>query len=282
MLTLPRVDRAWTRTLEPFSRLIFTEPISHRTFESPASLGAALVHLVDVRGMLLFDAALSVAMAVLLMVVVRESDHDRPEDLRVLSLLRGALSEIVSKPLVWRLFLATAITQVGLWTIFPYVPIYISRLAPDNPVTAVGVVLSAVGLGQAVASPLWGIATQRFGHVWVLNLTSLGAAAALAATGLSHSLVVFAVALFVNGVCAAAILTASMAVMASTVSPERRGAVLGQILFPFYIGGVIGPLVGAVAFGAGQTVIFGIAAVLSLAPLVVLLTLRPRPVPGPA
>src|SRR5439155_11316711 len=61
-------------------------------------LGAALVHLVDVRGMLLFDAALSVAMAVLLMVVVRDSDHDRPEDLRVLSLLRGALSEIVSKP----------------------------------------------------------------------------------------------------------------------------------------------------------------------------------------
>ncbi|TMC74139.1 MAG: MFS transporter [Chloroflexi bacterium] len=245
-------------------------------------LGAALVHLVDVRGMLLFDAALSVAMAVLLMVVVRESDHDRPEDLRVLSLLRGALSEIVSKPLVWRLFLATAITQVGTWTIFPYVPIYIGRLAPDNPVTAVGVVLSAVGLGQAVASPLWGIAMQRFGHVWVLNLTSLGAAAALAATGLSHSLVVFALALFVNGVCAAAILTASMAVMASTVSPERRGAVLGQILFPFYIGGVIGPLIGAVAFGAGQTVIFGIAAVLSLAPLVVLLTLRPRPVPGAA
>ena len=245
-------------------------------------LGAALVHLVDVRGMLLFDTALSVAMAVLLMVVVRESDHDRPEDLRVLSLLRGALSEIVSKPLVWRLFLATAITQVGMWTILPYVPIYISRLAPDNPVTAVGVVLSAVGLGQAVASPLWGIAMQRFGHVWVLNLTSLGAAAALAATGLSHSLIVFAVALFANGVCAAAILTASMAVMASTVSPERRGAVLGQILFPFYIGGVIGPLIGAVAFGAGQTVIFGIAAVLSLAPLVVLLTLRPRPVPGPA
>src|SRR5207247_4245391 len=228
-------------------------------------LGAALVHLVDVRGMLLFDAALSVAMAVLLMVVVRESDHDRPEDLRVLSLLRGALSEILSKPLVWRLFLATAITQVGTWTIFPYVPIYIGRLAPDNPVTAVGVVLSAVGLGQAVASPLWGIAMQRFGHVWVLNLTSLGAAAALAATGLSHSLVIFALALFFNGVCAAAILTASMAVMASTVSPERRGAVLGQILFPFYIGGVIGPLIGAVAFGAAQTVIFGIASVLRLA-----------------
>jgi MFS family permease len=243
-------------------------------------LGALLVHVVDVRGMLLFDAALSMVMAVLLMVVMRETDHERPADLRVLSLLRGALDEIVGKPLVWRLFLATAITQVGLWTILPYVPIYIGRLAPDNTVTAVGVVLSAVGLGQAVASPLWGIAMQRFGHVWVLNLTSIGACLALTAVGFSHTLEIFAIALFVNGVCAAAILTASMAVMAATVSPDRRGAVLGQILFPFYIGGVIGPLIGAVAFSAGQPVIFVIAAVLSLAPLVVLLTLRPAPPPA--
>jgi MFS transporter, DHA1 family, multidrug resistance protein len=244
-------------------------------------LGALLVHVVDVRGMLLFDSALSIVMAVLLVVIMREADHARPADLRVLSLLRGALAEIVSKPLVWRLFVATAITQVGLWTILPYVPIYIGRLAPNNTVTAVGVVLSAVGLGQAIASPLWGLAMQRFGHVWVLNSTSIGAFLALTAVGLSHTLLSFAIALFVNGVCAAAILTASMAVMAATVSPERRGAVLGQILFPFYVGGVIGPLIGAVAFGAGQPVIFGIAAVLSLAPLVVLLTM-PRPAPRPA
>jgi MFS transporter, DHA1 family, multidrug resistance protein len=247
-------------------------------------LGALLVHVVDVRGMLLFDAALSIVMAVLLMIVMRDTDHARPADLRVLSLLRGALDEIVSKPLVWRLFLATAITQVGLWTILPYVPIYIGRLAPDNAVTAVGVVLSTVGLGQAIASPLWGIAMQRLGHVWVLNLTSVGAFGALMAVGLSHTLVTFAIALLVNGICAAAILTASMAVMAATVSPERRGAVLGQILFPFYIGGVIGPLIGAAAFGSGQMLIFAIAAVLSLAPLVVLLTLRPGPAlpPTPA
>src|SRR5256884_2118417 len=119
-------------------------------------LGALLVHLVDVRGMLLFDAALSVLTALLLTVVMRESEHVRPDDVRVLSLLRGALPEIASKPLVWRLFLATTAAQVGLWTMLPYVPIYISRMTPGDAVTAVGVVLSGVGLGQALASPLWG------------------------------------------------------------------------------------------------------------------------------
>jgi DHA1 family multidrug resistance protein-like MFS transporter len=236
-------------------------------------LGALLVHLVDIRGMLLFDAALSALMAVLLTVVLREGDHARPADLRVLSLLRGALAEIASRPLVWRLFLATAVSQIGLWTILPYAAIYIARLAPGDTVTAVGIVLSAVGLGQALASPLWGIVMQRFGHVSVLSLTSVGSALALATVGFSHNIALFAAGLFANGVFAAAILTASMAVMAATVSPERRGAVLGQILFPFYVGGVIGPLIGAAAFGAGQPVVFGIAAVLSLAPLIVLLTM---------
>lgn len=237
-------------------------------------LGAALVHVIDVRGMLLVDSALSVMMAILLSLFMRESQHERPADLRVLSLLRGALDEIVSKPLVWRLFLATTIVQVGLWTMLPYVPIYIGRLATSDPITAVGVVLSAVGLGQAIASPLWGIAIQRVGHRAVLNATSIGAAIALTTVALSHSLPVFAVGLIANGVFAGAILTASMAVLAATVSPERRGAVLGQILFPFYLGGVFGPPLGALAFGAGQPAVFGIAAVLSLAPLVVLLTLR--------
>lgn len=241
-------------------------------------LGALLVHLVDVRGMLLFDAALSAVMAVLLVIFMREGEHVRPADVRVLSLLRGALIEITSKPLVWRLFLATAVSQIGFWTVLPYAPIYIAKLAPGDTVTAVGVVLSAVGLGQAVASPLWGLVMQRYGHVLVLSLTSIGSAIALATVGLSHTLVLFAAGLFANGVFAAAILTASMAVMAATVSAERRGAVLGQILFPFYVGGVVGPLIGAAAFGAGQPVVFAIAAVLSLAPLIVLLTL-PRGAP---
>jgi len=245
-------------------------------------LGALLVHVVDVRGMLLFDAALSALMALLLIFVMREGEHVRPTDLRVLSLLRGALDEIVSKPLVWRLFLATAVCQIGLWTVLPYAPIYIARLAPGDTVTAVGAVLSGVGLGQAVASPLWGAAMQRFGHVAVLNLTSIGCSLGLTTVALSHQLWLFAIGLFANGVFAAAILTASMAVMAATVSAERRGAVLGQILFPFYIGGVVGPVIGAAAYGAGQFYVFEIAALLSLAPLIVLLTLpaaarRPRP-----
>ena len=238
-------------------------------------LGSLLVHLIDVRGMLVVDAVASAAMAVLLTVLMREGEHVRPVDVRVLSLLRGALAEIAGKPVLWRLFVATTLAQIGLWTVLPYVPIYIGRLAPSNTVTAVGVVLSAVGLAQAIASPLWGFAIRHSGHVLVLSATSIGSAVALGIAALAQSLPLFAFALLANGVFAAAILTASMAVMSATVSPERRGAVLGQILFPFYVGGVVGPLLGGAVFATGQVAVFGVAALLCLAPLIVLLTLKP-------
>src|SRR5258708_34560309 len=76
-------------------------------------LGALLVHLVDVRGMLLFDAGLSLVMAVLLTTLVHESERVKPADLRVLSLLRGAVCQISSKPLLCRLFVSFAVSQIG-------------------------------------------------------------------------------------------------------------------------------------------------------------------------
>lgn len=244
--------------------------------------GAVLVHLVDVRGMLLFGAGISAAIALLLMLLLREDRYARPQDVRVLSLLRGAFAEIASKPVLWRLFVAMTAAQIGIWAVSPYVPIYVARLAPGDAVTAVGLTLSGVGLAASIASPLWGLAMPRFGHVAILSAASIGASVALIVAGVSHSLAGLAAGLVLNGVFSAATLTAIMAVMAVTVSPERRGAVLGQVMFPFYIGGVIGPVIGGAAFGFGQPVVFGIAAALVLAPVAVLTTMRAVPQTNPA
>jgi MFS family permease len=244
--------------------------------------GAALVHLVDVKGMLLFGAGISAAAALLLTVLLPEGEHVRPVDVRVLSMLRGALGEIASRPVLWRLFVAMTVAQVGVWTMYPFVPIFIARFAPADPVTAVGLILTAVGVAAAIGSPLWGLAMSRVGHVAVLSAACAGSCVSLVIAGASSSLPVFAFGLVLNSVFSAAILTASMAVMAAVVSPERRGAILGQIMFPFYIAGVVGPLIGGAAFAFGQAAVFGIAAVLLLAPLTVLATMRRIPQTTPA
>lgn len=141
--------------------------------------------------------------------------------------------------------------------------------------TAVGVVLSLAGLGQAIASPLWGYAVPRLGYLRLITATSAFSCAALLIAGASRSLPLLAAGLLVNAVCAAALLTAAMSVMAAAVSPERRGAVLGQIRFAFYLGGLIGPLIGVAAFQVGQMAVFGVAGALSLAAPAILLATVP-------
>ena len=243
------------------------------------ALGAVLIHYVDVRGMLLFNAGLSVLMAVLLTVMIREPAREKPLGLSVLALLRGALEEILAHPLIWRMFVALTLAQIGLWVVTPYIPIYLERLAliAALPVVAsVGIVLSATGGAAAISAPLWGQLVDRLGHVRLLTATSLCAAGGLVLAGFAASLLWFAVALLLYSVFSVAFSTANMSLLAAEVSVERRGAVLGQVLFPFYVSGLIGPAIGALVFPFGQRAVFSVAAAIVLTPLLLLASARRR------
>ncbi|MGH7777696.1 MAG: MFS transporter [Candidatus Dormibacterales bacterium] len=250
------------------------------------ALGALLIHVFSVRGMLLADAALSVGTAILLTVLVTEPERVRPVGVSAFRLLSGAFGEIVSTPLVWRLFVATMAAQLGFWIVGPFLPIYVQDLVSParaaGAATAVGAVLSSVALAGAVGSPLWGRAVDRFGHVPVLTCTSVAAAAALVAAGLAGgALAGLAAPLVAYGFFSAAMTTSIMALLARTVSAERRGAVLGQVLFPFYVAGLLGPLVGGAIFPHGRTAVMAAAAAATLVPLALLLSAR-RPALPPA
>jgi len=235
------------------------------------ALGALLIHLVDVRGMLLFDAGLSIGMAVLLTFAIREPEREKPSGVSVLNLLRAAFGEIAGHPLIWRMFVALTLAQVGTWIVFPYLPIYIGSLAGSIPApTAVGLVLSGTGIAAAVASPLWGRVVDRVGHVRLLSVTSVLTAAGMAAAGFAPTLGLMAAALLCFSLFSVAFGVANMALLAVSVSPERRGAVLGQVLFPFYVSGLIGPLIGGAIFGAGRQAVMLAAAAVTLTPLVLL------------
>ena len=237
------------------------------------ALGALLIHLVDVKGMLLVDAALSLVMAGLLTALANEPERERPTGTRVLTLLREAFGEILAHPLIWRMFVALTLAQTGTWFVYPYLPIYITRLASEAGVagpTAVGLVLSATGLCAAVASPVWGRLVDRVGHVRLLSVTSVLTAAGLLAAGFAPGLGWLAAALLCFSVFSVAFQVANMALLARTVSPARRGAVLGQVLFPFYLSGLVGPPIGGALFALGRPALLSAAAAVTLAPLVLL------------
>ena len=248
------------------------------------ALGALLIHFFDVKGMLLADAALSVGTAILLTVVVTEPERVRPVGESAFRLLRGAVGEILSTPLVWRLFIATMAAQLGYWILAPFVPIYIQNLVnPSRPpaaATAVGIVLSCVAVAAAIGSPFWGRMVDRFGHVRVLTGTSIVAAGSLVVAAFAGgSLPGLAAPLVAYGFFSAAMTISIMALLARTVSEERRGAVLGQVLFPFYVAGLAGPLLGGAIFSHGEAAVLIAAAAVTLTPLLLLLPARSS---GPA
>lgn len=236
------------------------------------ALGALLIHQGGVRGMLVVDAAASFLVAGVLVWALREPARERPRALSVLQQLREALGEITGHALVWRLFVAMTIASAALWVVYPFVPILIGRryLAGFDAATAIGLVLSASAAASAIASPLWGRVIDRHGHVRVLTLTSVASAVALVAAGLAPGLAWFAGAFVLYGAASVAIQTSVMALLARVVSPERRGAVLGQVLFPFYVGGLVGPLVGSLLLPAGQVALFTAAGLLTLAPILLI------------
>jgi MFS family permease len=239
------------------------------------ALGALLIHFIDVRGMLLVDAAAALVMAVLLTVLIREPARERPVGVSAITLLRGAAAEITGNPLIWRLFLAMGLALIGTWILIPFTPIYIAQLsAPGQAAAEVGLVLSAMGVAAAVASPVWGLLLDRFGHLNVLAVTSTVGAASLALAGFAGGLVGFALLLVVYSLFNAAVQTGVMALMARVVTPERRGAVLGQVYLPFYVAGLIGPLVGGALYPAGRWALFAVAAAATILALAVILTGR--------
>ena len=240
--------------------------------------GALLIPQFGVRGMLLVDASAAAMIACLLTLVIREPERERPLGVSALRLLQAALGEIVSSKLLSRLFGAMFVVLFGTWLVRPFLPIYIARLAREGGIAdttaAVGVILTVVGAAQAGSAPFWGRVVDRFGYIRVLSGTTIAAGISLASAGFALRLGVLTLALVLWAAFTAAITTATTALMARTVSAARRGAVLGQIYFPFYVAGLVGPPVGAVLFGAGQPALFGVAALAALAPMLALLSLR--------
>jgi MFS family permease len=252
-------------------------------------IGVALIRLVDVRGMLLFDAAASLAIALALTFLIHEPPHVRRVGEPALRALRAAVGEITAHSLVWRLFLALGIIQIGFWTLAPFLPLLIQRLGgyPTQAasIAAIGFIFSAMAGAQAVTSPLWGRLVDHFGPAAVLVVTS--AAGCLAMLVASHAVALTALGalLVIYGAANAAVSATTMAMLARVVSPERRGAVLGQVLFPFYLGGLVGPPIGAALYHANPTFAFYVAGLAALAPLLLLaggLRTRSEVAEGPA
>jgi MFS family permease len=242
-------------------------------------VGGALVDGfgVSLSAMFVVPAVLSIVAAILVALTREVRPSVIPQG-RILRLAFGAIRDVVTDPVVRRIFLVYFVAFLANQMSRPYLPVLVERIVGPGPglASSVGFVVGFAALAGALASPLGGAIGDRLGFRPVLVAALAGGAAALALSALAPSLGVLALAslAFVafNGIVGPMVFS----LLATEVPPERRSATLNLVYLPLYAAGVIGPTIGAVAastIGVAGPFVVG-ASILSAGAVAIWLTIR--------
>ncbi len=236
----------------PRKRLGLAVGIASAGFPIGSSIGPFIGGLIaqgpGIRALLGLDAALSALAGLMLTLIVREGTRRAPSGLSVGAMLRASVRDILSSPVVVRLFVLYFLAMYGLSLVQPFIPILLQRLYQGDQrylPTVIGTTLTLAGVAMAVTTPLWGRLGDLVGRWRVLPVCLAAIMLGLALAGLSSSLgmlqgIVLGVGLFQGGIG-----TTIIALLALLAPEERRASILNFSLLPSQLSWFLGPITGA-------------------------------------
>ncbi len=141
----------------------------------------------------------------------------------------------------------------------PLLPHYVHSLGLSK--AEAGILVASYPIGTLLGAVPSGVLASRLG-VRPAVLIGLGAmSAASFVFGYGHSLALLDTARFVQGVAGACTWAGGLAWLAAAATPDRRGAALGTAFAAAVGGGLLGPVIGAVARYVGTGPAFSAATV---------------------
>ncbi|MEA2551924.1 MAG: transporter, family, multidrug resistance protein [Fimbriimonadaceae bacterium] len=144
---------------------------------------------------------------------------------------------IAELPILLALFLDLA----AFGMVFPAVQLHARELGANGPV--IGFLLASMFLVQMVASPPWGIASDRVGRKPVFLFCTSLSAISWVVYGLSTNLWIILVSRILAGLAAANVVVAQ-AYLADITPEDQRGAAMGRAGAAISGGLILGPAVG--------------------------------------
>jgi MFS transporter, DHA1 family, multidrug resistance protein len=230
-------------------------------------IGAGLIGLVGIRTLLLIDAAIALAAALMTTFLMPEPAGKKPTA-SVLARTRETAALVWRRPAVRWNFAAWFLSQGGRGTVDAYLPLRIAELA-DDPAPVIGWVLGVYGVLTAVAT--WIVAKlvdERGGIRWIAPAMAVAALATLAmvlvpsipVVALSHWARAFAFAAASTLLYAhlARILAPSEGTIVMALTPTPRNVAMfaipavAAVVAPLGVGAAL--LVGALAYAGGAVV----------------------------
>lgn len=229
--------------------------------------GGVIVQRLGIPALLLIDAGLTAAVALLLTLVLREEPRVRRNDTRTDTLLRESLRNVVTTPLVVRLFGLNFLIALGMSLVNPFVSLRIEQLyrgLTSQLPLIIGLIISVTGLAMALSTPLWGRLSDRIGYVPVLRIGAASVGMLLLAQALAQTLWLFSAARVGQGLVQGGIDAALVALVALHTPDERRASILNLSRLPLQFSWFLGPILGAALAPLGLALLFGVAALLVL------------------
>ncbi len=176
------------------------------------------------------------------------------------------------------IWISQFISILGFSFALPFAPYYIQELGVTDPVQLriwVSLFATATPLALAIFSPLWGAASDKYGHRLMMLRANFCAVAVLAAMGAVRSVEALIALRLLQGALTGTF-TASQIMVAAYAPEERSGRALGALSAAVFSGAMCGASLGGLVsslFGY-RTVFFIAAGLLLISALLILLGTR--------
>ncbi len=186
---------------------------------------------------------------------------------------------------LWVMFTAQLLSAIGFSTIFPFLPNFVEHLGSSTgaPVLLmVTLVFSVQGVAMAIASPIWGALSDRWGRKPMVERAMYGGAVVILLMAFVRSSEELVALRLIQGLVTG-VVSAATSLVASTAPKERMGYAMGVMQTALWAGVSVGPVLGGLfEYAFGYRAAFVLTAVLlAVAGVLVSTLVRESFVPQP-
>jgi MFS transporter, DHA1 family, multidrug resistance protein len=239
-------------------------------------LGGQIIQGWGIRALFWVDTALTALVVLGLIAFLREEPREVATPTSTRAGVADALRALTHSPAVVSLFLVTFLLAFGISATMPFLPILVEGLYSGRHLAeTIGLVGSIGGLCMAAATPFWGAAGDRAGHLRILRMCALAVCLTLAGQALAGSVGQVMVYRAAMGLCMGGLGALSMVLLALYAPRDKRSAILTLSLLPQQMAWFLGPLAGSALTSLGLRAVFWGGAVALLAGWVASLRLPP-------
>lgn len=180
---------------------------------------------------------------------------------------------VLRQPAIFKMLIACAVIHASLFSAQPILPLYIAQLqgSMDNIMMLSGTIFSVCAISIMIASPILGVAGQKFGFLKVLSCSLFFAGLLISAQVLGRTPFEFGVWRFIAGFAIAGLIPLVNSIISTECPPDKKGEVFGFNFLTGHAGMALGPFAaGALSGWFGYQAVI-IASGLILFPLIVYL-----------